>query len=764
MATLEKIGKYEILEKIGEGGFGVVYKGKDPFIKRLVAVKTCSSENESIQKRFFREAEIAGNLHHANVVTIHDFGVEGETPYLVQEFLTGEDLDVLIGDPNHHLSLPTKVRYLRGISEGLRYAHAQGVIHRDIKPSNIRILENHRVKVMDFGIAKLKDQESQLTQTGMALGTVAYMSPEQLKGEKVDHRVDIFSFGVLAYELLVGKRPFHAESVSTLFYQLLHEDPPAIEDAEIPAELKAVVVKCLAKTLDVRYKGFDDVLADLESVQSLVGDDQEAITDDPFSDATSSATRLVAKTARSIEAGDLTAAEQTLAIARRECDRATFDREFAPLVAQLAAKRSATAARATVDSAAVDLRSEIAAIDAQLQVGRTDTAAVAFTALEFKHPQHPDVAALRQRVAQAFARSSGTPVPPPMAGPPASSVQPIPEQPITEQQVAPMALAGAAARQRARTGPLVAALAAVVLLGTVGAIFLAQTLLGGASDDSREGVEDTVTETPGDPLDTGVPGEPGDASEDAAADALDAAAPSTPADADDTAQSSTDTGSSQTADAQSGGSGRSRPTPTSDSTGTASNQSGGSRNTASQTRPSTTTTQAPTSQTSSTSSRPSQNDSGSGTTSRPTVPASDNTPTRPNGEQAPQDDRDSTPTQTPSTPTSGADDSFSMARVKTEAEITSALGAWKAAWESRDHNAVNRYHPGANVTRRDVRSYRTISVEIGRCAIDLDGDRASARCPITLVKTPGRGTPETVRYSSVELAKQSGRWMIAQLR
>ena len=123
--AVSKIGKYEILDKIGEGGFGVVYKGRDPFIKRMVAVKTCSSDNEQIQQRFFREAEIAGNLHHANVVTIHDFGVEGKTPYLVQEFLTGEDLDVIIKEAFQTLTLATKVRYLRGIAEGLRYAHSQ---------------------------------------------------------------------------------------------------------------------------------------------------------------------------------------------------------------------------------------------------------------------------------------------------------------------------------------------------------------------------------------------------------------------------------------------------------------------------------------------------------------------------------------------------------------------------------------------------------------------------------------------------------------
>jgi predicted Ser/Thr protein kinase len=813
LATLEKIGKYEILEKIGEGGFGVVYKGKDPFIKRLVAVKTCSSENESIQKRFFREAEIAGNLHHANVVTIHDFGVEGETPYLVQEFLTGEDLDVLINDPSRHLSLPTKVRYLRGIAEGLRYAHAQGVIHRDIKPSNIRVLENHRVKVMDFGIAKLKDQESQLTQTGMALGTVAYMSPEQLKGEKVDHRVDIFSFGVLAYELLVGKRPFHADSVSTLFYQLLHENPPPIEDPEVPAELKTAVEKCLAKTLDVRYRSFDDVLVDLETVQSLVGDDEEAITDDPFSgDATSSAARLVAKTARSIAAGDLTAAEQTLDIARRECDRATFDREFGALVAQLETRRNAAAARQAAtdsgmaDSGAVDLRSEIAAIDSQLRAGRTDTAAVAFTALELQHPQHPEVAALRQRFAEAFSRPStvSAPQPPPPTGvvPPrfgsAPPRKPASDPAETEQQLAPVALAGAGAvRQRARTGPLVATAAAIVLLGTVGAVFLARTLLGDKSGDAQDRVEksaegDTLTDSAGSAIvqipvgpvgpegqegqegQEGVPGtdtaEPG---EDEAARALDGAAPATPP--DDQAANADSGGSARPTGDGGGGTRESdrTGTPTRPSSGnrTTPTEGSGSQGTSSQTRPSSGDRTRPTStsQTGGSTSRPSTpGGSGSQQSDRtePSRPATqpetrpdDTSPSGPNGAPPMPDDRGTTTTPTSSTPSTDQDDSFSMARVRTEAEIrNSALAVWEAAWESRDHDAVNRIYPGANLTRRDVRSYREISVEIGRCAIDLDGDRATASCPITLLKTPSRGTPETVRYSTVELAKQGGRW------
>src|SRR4029079_14897526 len=135
---MDKIGKYEILEKIGTGGFGVVLKGRDPFIKRFVAIKTCSSDDEEMRKRFFREAEIAGNLQHRNVTTVYDFGFEGEVPYLVQEYLPGEDLDQLIA--RRSLDPEQKLDYLIQIAAGLAYAHEQGVIHRDVKPSNVRVV------------------------------------------------------------------------------------------------------------------------------------------------------------------------------------------------------------------------------------------------------------------------------------------------------------------------------------------------------------------------------------------------------------------------------------------------------------------------------------------------------------------------------------------------------------------------------------------------------------------------------------------------
>ncbi len=264
---MHKIGKYEVLEKIGTGGFGVVYKAYDPFIKRLVAVKTCTADDEDIRQRFFQEAEIAGNLQHRNVVTVYDFGVQGEVPYLIQEYLTGEDLDRKI---KRREDMPHRERllFLVQIARGLEYAHSKGVIHRDIKPANIRILEDGTAKIMDFGIAKLAQRQSGLTQTGMTLGTAAYLAPEQIRGEPVDMRTDIFSLGVLAYELLTFERPFSGEVISTVLYQILNARPRPIGETwpDSPSDFVAVVERCLQKDPARRYANCGELLKDLDLV------------------------------------------------------------------------------------------------------------------------------------------------------------------------------------------------------------------------------------------------------------------------------------------------------------------------------------------------------------------------------------------------------------------------------------------------------------------------------------------------------------------
>ncbi|MBK8598073.1 MAG: protein kinase [Holophagales bacterium] len=269
---LAKVGKYEIIEKVGVGGFGTVYRGRDPYIKRTVAIKTCQSDEDELRKRFFREAEFAGNLHHRNITTIYDFGLTDEgLPYIVQEFLTGEDLDRKIKRKDD-LPLAWRVRVLADICDGLHYAHTSGIVHRDVKPSNIRILEDGTVKIMDFGIAKSMVTESTLTQTGITLGTASYLAPEQIRGEPVDARTDIFSLGVLAYELFTYTRPFTGDHISTVLYKIMNERPPSPAEvvAGLPPELVAVIEKTLEKDRNNRFASCADLKTSLMAVLEVL--------------------------------------------------------------------------------------------------------------------------------------------------------------------------------------------------------------------------------------------------------------------------------------------------------------------------------------------------------------------------------------------------------------------------------------------------------------------------------------------------------------
>ncbi len=276
----QRIAKYEVLEKIAEGGFGVVYKARDPFIKRLVAIKTCSVADQEMARRFFREAEIAGRFDHPNVTIVHDFGVEDETAYLVQEYLSGEDLlqKIRRRDP---LPLAQKIDYLLQVAAGLAYAHSQQVIHRDIKPANLRVLEGGQVKILDFGIAKLATSTTQLTQKGMAVGTLGYLSPEQLRDQELDTRTDIFSYGVVAYELLTYTRPFQGKQLSVLMDEILNRNPLPVSQLvpDCPPALALVVSRCLEKNRDRRYQSFQEVMLDLEEVRrELSGKQQISVT------------------------------------------------------------------------------------------------------------------------------------------------------------------------------------------------------------------------------------------------------------------------------------------------------------------------------------------------------------------------------------------------------------------------------------------------------------------------------------------------------
>jgi len=263
----QRIGKYEVISRVAEGGFGVIFKAWDPFIKRTVAIKMCSSSDEEIRRRFQQEAEFVGNLVHRNITLVFDYGTEEGVPYLVQEFLTGYDLDHLLssgvlGD------LKAVISILVQVAEGLQFAHERGIVHRDIKPSNIRVLEDGTVKIMDFGIAKSLAGNSKLTQTGIALGTAGYLAPEQIQGADVDARTDIFSLGVVAYEMVTVRRPFQGASLSNVLYKILNEDPepPRNFVRQCPPELDAVITRSIAKNPEERFQSAAELIGALRRI------------------------------------------------------------------------------------------------------------------------------------------------------------------------------------------------------------------------------------------------------------------------------------------------------------------------------------------------------------------------------------------------------------------------------------------------------------------------------------------------------------------
>jgi eukaryotic-like serine/threonine-protein kinase len=262
---MQTIGRYQLLEKLGQGGMGVVYRARDTLLERIVAIKVISApidQNSELRERFFREARAAGKLSHKNIITIHDLGEHDGQPYLAMEYLEGQDLLARMAAPQR-ISLRRKVEIATEMCEGLDYAHAHGVVHRDIKPANIFITDGGTVKILDFGLARLVTSE--LTRSNMMMGTINYMAPEQIRGDKVDHRVDIFSTAVVLYELLSGRRAFEAESFAATLYKILQEVPEPLQliDPSIPVELIHIVECGLAKPRDERYQHMSEMLVDL---------------------------------------------------------------------------------------------------------------------------------------------------------------------------------------------------------------------------------------------------------------------------------------------------------------------------------------------------------------------------------------------------------------------------------------------------------------------------------------------------------------------
>ena len=260
-----KIGKYEILSVIGRGGMGVVYKARDPQLDRLVAIKMIVGATPGLVKRFDIEARSTGSLHHPNIVTIYDFGDQGGSPYLVMEYLEGVSLDSVLRSESSSLGLASKLNICIEVCNGLNYAHERGIIHRDIKPANIMLLNDGRVKIVDFGIARIGDTGISRTEI---VGTIYYMSPEQFQDQSLDRRTDIYSTGVVLYQLLTGIVPFQASGEAAIIYQIIHDDPPRLGTylQEYPPELDRIIAKALAKNRNLRYPTGREFAFDLIAV------------------------------------------------------------------------------------------------------------------------------------------------------------------------------------------------------------------------------------------------------------------------------------------------------------------------------------------------------------------------------------------------------------------------------------------------------------------------------------------------------------------
>ena len=250
-----RLGKYQILETLGAGGMGVVYLGYDAAIERKVAIKTIRKDvdpNASVEvtARFRREAMAAGRLSHPGIVAVYDYGEDEDVAYIVMEYAPGEELSRHA--VTRQLSPPQVAALLVQLLDALHYAHQAGVVHRDIKPANILVSE--RLKVTDFGIARVSN--STLTQTGAAMGTPAYMAPEQYMGSGVDQRVDLFAAGVILYELLTGVLPFDGDSLEVLSYQICHTEPAPISSrrADLPLGVDALLQRALAKRKEDRFQ------------------------------------------------------------------------------------------------------------------------------------------------------------------------------------------------------------------------------------------------------------------------------------------------------------------------------------------------------------------------------------------------------------------------------------------------------------------------------------------------------------------------------
>ncbi len=269
---MERVGKYKILSELARGSMGIIYKGEDETLGRPVAVKVMNDSlaaDETMVSRFKNEAKAAALLNHPNIVTIHDFGREEGQFYIVMEYLIGQNLKEIF-ESGDELTIIEKLDIVIKICEGLHYAHDKNVIHRDIKPANIVITRDRHVKITDFGIAHL--ESSHITKTGTLVGTPDYMSPEQVLSKKIDRRSDIFSVGVILYQLVAGRKPFQANSISSVMYKIANDEPPRFDALKIavPFEVESIILRAMEKNPMKRYQDLEIMIGDLRTARNLI--------------------------------------------------------------------------------------------------------------------------------------------------------------------------------------------------------------------------------------------------------------------------------------------------------------------------------------------------------------------------------------------------------------------------------------------------------------------------------------------------------------